>query len=74
MIRDERRLRIFENRIPRQIFLPKGGGNGDYKIIEYSVSRSPNILKMVKPIKMWCAGHVVRTRAGRSAFKTYRYR
>jgi hypothetical protein len=48
-LREERRLRVFENRILRQIFGPKWDENGEYKRLHneklYSLYRSPNVVR-----------------------------
>jgi hypothetical protein len=48
-LREERRLRTFENRILRQIFGPKRDANGEWRRLHneefHSLYRSPNILR-----------------------------
>jgi hypothetical protein len=57
-------VRVFENRVLRRIFRPKGkevtGGlhNGEL----HNLYSSPNIITVIKPRKMRWAGHVVRMR------------
>jgi hypothetical protein len=65
-LREEHRLRVFEKRVIRRIFGPKGGGelrgvwrklhNEDLHIL-YS---SPNIIREIKSRRMRWAGHVAR--------------
>ena len=46
-IREERRLSVFENRIPRRIFEPKRDENGEWRRLyneELHMYRSPNIV------------------------------
>ena len=72
-LREECRLRIFENRILRRIFGPKRGQNGEIRRIHneelHSVYRLPNIVRVVKSKRLRWAGHVARMEEGRSAFK-----
>ena len=61
---EERKLRVFENRILRRIFGPKRMGSGESAIMRnFSFYRSPNIVRL-----RW-AGHVARVEEGSSAFK-----
>ena len=64
-LREEGRLRIFENRILRQIFGPKRLHNGGL----HSLYRSPNIVRVIKSRRLRWARHVVRKEEGRSGFK-----
>ena len=67
------RLRVFENRIPRQIFGPKRDENGEWKSLHHeelhSLYRSLNIVRVIKSRRLRWAGHVVRMEEVRSAFK-----
>ena len=51
-LREERRLREFQNRILRRIFGPKRDVNGNWRRLHYeephSLYRSPNIVRMIK--------------------------
>ena len=71
---EERRLRVFENRILRQIFGPKRDENGEWRRLHneelHSLFRSPNIVRVIKSRKLIWAGLVARMEEGRSAFKT----
>jgi hypothetical protein len=73
ILREERRLRVFENRILRRIFAPKRDGNGERRRLHnaelHSLYRSPNIVRVFKSRRLRCAGHVARIEDGRSAFK-----
>ena len=52
ILREECRLRVFENRILRGIFEPKRDLNGEWKRLQneelYSFYRSPNIVRVTK--------------------------
>jgi len=72
-LREERRLRVFENKILRQMFGPKRDENGEWKRLHnedlHSLYRSPNIFRVIKSRKLRWAGHIARMEEGRSAFK-----
>ena len=72
-LREERRLRVFENRILRRIFGPKRDENGEWRRLHneelHSLDRSPNIVRVIKSRRLRWAGHVTRIEEGRSAFK-----
>ena len=66
-------MRVFENRILRRIFGPKRDENGEGRRLHneelHSLYRSPNIVRVIKSIRLRWAGHVVRMEESRSAFK-----
>ena len=62
-LREESRLRAFENRILRRIFGPIHNEE------LHSLYRSPNIVRVIKSGRLRWAGHVARLEEGRSAFK-----
>ena len=72
-LREESRLRVFENRILRRIFGPKRDENGEWRRRHngelHSLYLSPNIVRVIKPRRLRWAGHVARMEEGRSAFK-----
>ena len=72
-LREECRLRVFENRILRRICGPKRDENGEWRRLHneelHSLYRSPNIVRVIKSRRLRWAGHVARTEEGRSAFK-----
>ena len=51
-LKEERRLRVFENRIQRRIFGPKRGKNAEWRRLHneelHSLYRSPNIVRVIK--------------------------
>jgi hypothetical protein len=62
-LREEHRLREFENRVLRKIFGPKRDGvTGEWRRLHneelYAMYSSPNIIRMMKSRRMRWAGHV----------------
>ena len=58
-LRDERRLRVFENRVLRRVFGPKRDEvTGEWR-------KLPNIVRVVKSRRMRWAGHVAHMGEGR---------
>jgi len=74
-LREKSRLRVFENRIRRQIFGPKRNENGEWRRLHneklHSLYRSPNIVRVIKFRKLRWAGHLAKMEEGRSAFKIW---
>ena len=72
-LREECRLRVFENRILRRIFGPERDENGEWRRLHNeefrSLYRSHNIVRVIKSRTLRWAGHVARMEEGRSAFK-----
>ena len=70
---EECRLRVFENRILRRIFGPKGDENGEWRRLHneklYSLYCSLNIIRVIKSRRLRWTGHVARMEEGRSGFK-----
>jgi hypothetical protein len=67
-LREEHRLRGFENRVLRRIFGLKRDENGSWRKLHYdelhSLYSSPNIVKVIKSRKLRWAGHVARMGKG----------
>jgi hypothetical protein len=62
-LREEHKLRVFENRVLRRIFGPKRDGvMGGWKIVHneelYNLYSSPSIIRIIKSRRMRWAGHV----------------
>jgi hypothetical protein len=62
IVREERRLRMFENRVLRKIFWPKRDeGTEEWrKLHNKDLYSSPNIVRMIKSRRMRWAGYVAR--------------
>ena len=72
-LREERRLRVFQNWILRRIFGTKRNANGEWRGLHneelHSLHRLPNIVRVIKSRILRWAGHIVRMEEGGSAFK-----
>jgi hypothetical protein len=73
-LREEHRLRVFENRVLRRIFGPKGDEvTGEWRRLHNKelndLYSSPNIIRVIKTRKMRCVGHVARMEEGRCAYR-----
>jgi hypothetical protein len=67
-LREEHRLRVFENIELRRIFRPKRGEDGSWRKLHdvlHSLSSSPNIVRVTKSRRMKWEGHVARMGEGR---------
>jgi hypothetical protein len=66
-LREEHRLRVFENRVLRRTFGPKREKDGSWRKLHndelHRLYSSPNIVRMIKSRRMRWAGHVARMRA-----------
>jgi hypothetical protein len=71
-VREEQRLRVFENRELR-IFAPKREEDGSWRKLHndelHNLYYLPNIVGMIKSRRMRSAVHVARTVEGRGAYK-----
>jgi hypothetical protein len=65
-LREERRLRVFENRVLRRIFGPKAVEvTGEWRKLQNDeLCCSPNIVRVIKSRRMKWAGHVARMGMG----------
>jgi hypothetical protein len=73
-LREEHRLRVFENSVLRRIFGPKrnevtGEWRRLYNEEPNDLYSSPNIIRVIKSRRMRLAGHVARMGEGRGAYR-----
>jgi hypothetical protein len=72
-LREEHRLRVFENRVLRRIFGPKSDEvTGEWRKLHnelHSLYSSPNIIRQIKSRRMRWAGHVAHMGEERYAYK-----
>jgi hypothetical protein len=72
-LREEHRLRVFENSVLRKIFGPKREEDGSWRKLQndelHNLYSSPNIVRMIKSRRMRWAGHVARMREGRGVYR-----
>ena len=72
-LREEHRLRVFENRILARIFGPKRDENGQSRRLHneelHSLYRPPNIARVIKCRRLRWAGSIARMEEDQSAFK-----
>jgi hypothetical protein len=72
-IREQHRLRVFENRVLRRIFGPKRDKViRDWRKLHneelHNLYSSPSIIRIIKARRIRWAGHVARMRAKRNAY------
>jgi hypothetical protein len=67
-LREEHRLRVFENRMLRRIFGPKREEDGSWRKVHndelHDLYSSPNTVRVIKSRRMRWAGHVSRMGRG----------
>jgi hypothetical protein len=76
-LREEHRLRVFENRVLRRIFGPKMDEVlGEWREMHngelHNFYSSPDIFRQIKSRRMSRAGHVARMGKGRNVFRVLR--
>jgi hypothetical protein len=74
ILREESRLRVFENRVLRRVFGPKrdevtGEWRKLYNVVLSDLYSLPNIVRVVKSRRMRWAGHVARMGEGRGVYR-----
>ena len=74
MVREERKLRVFEDMALRKIFGPRRDEvTGDWRRLHNEelndLYSSPNILRVIKPRTMGWAGHVARMGEERGVYR-----
>jgi hypothetical protein len=73
-VREEHKLRVFENRVLRRIFGPKrdgvtGGWRKLYNEELHTLYSSPSIIRIIKSRRMRWAGHVARMGEKRNIYR-----
>jgi hypothetical protein len=72
-LREEHRLRVFENRVLRKIFGPKRDEDGSWIKLHndelHSLYSSPHIVRVIKSRRMKWAGHVASMGEGRDVYR-----
>jgi hypothetical protein len=73
-LREECRLRVFENRVLRRIFGPKTDEvTGEWRRLHnkelHALYSSPNIIRVIKTRRLGWAGHVARMGERRGAYR-----
>jgi hypothetical protein len=72
-LREEHRLRVFENRLLRKIFGPKREEDGSWRKLHndelHSLYSSLNIVMVIKSRRLRWAGHVARMAEGRGVYR-----
>jgi hypothetical protein len=72
-LREEHRLRVFENRVLKRIFGPKREEDGSWRKLHndelHNLYSSPNIVRMIKSRRMRWVGHVAHMGEGRGVYR-----
>jgi hypothetical protein len=72
---EEHRLRVSENRVLREVFVPKREEDGSWRKFHndelHSLYSSPNIVRVIKSRRMRWAGHVARMEEGRGVYRVF---
>jgi hypothetical protein len=73
-VREEHKLRVFENRVLKRVFGPKKDGvTGGWRKLHneelHNLYSSPSIIRMIKSRKMRWAGHVARMGEKRNVYR-----
>jgi hypothetical protein len=74
-LREEHRLKVFENSVLRRIFGPKREEERSWRKLHnyelHSLYSSPNIVKVIKSRKLGWAGHVARMGEGQRCLQGF---
>jgi hypothetical protein len=74
-LREEHRLRVFENKVLRRIVGPKREEDGSWRKLHndefHSLYSSTNIVRVIKSRRMRWAGHVARMGGGKSSSQCF---
>jgi hypothetical protein len=72
-LREEHRLRVFDNRVLRRIFGPKREEDGSWRKLHndelHSLYSLPNIVRVIKSRRIRWAGHVARMEEGNGVYR-----
>jgi hypothetical protein len=73
-VREEHKLRVFENRVLRRIFVPKTDGvTGGWRKMHneelYNLYSSPSIIRIIKSRRMSWVGHVAQMGENRNVYR-----
>jgi hypothetical protein len=72
-LREDHRLRVFENGVLGRIFGPKREEDGSWIKVHnnelHSLHSSPDIIRLIKSRRMRWTGHVVRMGEGRGVYR-----
>jgi hypothetical protein len=72
-LREEHRLRVFENRVLKRIFGPNREEDESWRKLHndelHSLYFSPNIVRVIKSRRMRWVGHVARNGEGRGVYR-----
>jgi hypothetical protein len=74
-LREEHRLRVFENTVLRRIFGTKREEDGSWRKLHndelHNLYSSPNIVRVIKSRRIKWAGHVARMGDGRGVYRVW---
>jgi hypothetical protein len=72
-LREELKLRVFENRVLRRIFGPKRDVTGEWRKLHneelHDLYSLPSIIRIMKSRRVRWAGHVARMRENRNTYR-----
>jgi hypothetical protein len=72
-VREERRLRVLENRMLRIFGLKRDEVTGEWRKLRneelHGLYSSPTVVQVIKSRRLGCAGHVTHIREGRGVYR-----